>query len=391
MNVFKHKIVYCTPALYSAGGVERIVSAKASYFAEYMGYDVSVIVTEGNGNASFFPLSPKVHIINLNLNFEELWTKGFFAKVCMYLKKQRQYKKRLKAELMRIRPDFTITTLRREINFINEIDDGSIKVGELHLSRANFRGDENNPTNIVNHFFFSWWRKNLVKHLKRLDKFVVLTEKAFDEWPELDNLAMIPDPLVIDVEAQELNIIEALRAKRIITVGRYAYEKGYDLLLKAWAIVEKAHPDWSLEIYGMGNRAPYEKIIEDLGINPMHCHLNGSLADVKSEYLKSSFLVLPSRTEGFGLVLIEAMACGLPVIAFNCENGPRSIISDGENGLLISPYDIKTLANKMILLIQDEELYKKLSENGKVKSDSFSIEKIAHQWKQLFDELIQKR
>lgn len=391
MSVSKYKIVYCTPALYSAGGVERTVSAKASYFAEYMGYDVYVIVTEGNRNDSFFPLSPKVRIINLNLNFEELWEKSFFAKVWMYLKKQRQYKKKLRAELIRIRPDFTITTLRREINFINEINDGSIKIGELHLSRTNFRGLEDHHPNIVNKYFSSWWRKDLVCHLKKLDKFVVLTKKASVEWPELSNLAMIPDPLVLDVEAQNLDNVKLGRDKRIITVGRYAYEKGYDLLLKAWAIVEKVYPDWSLEIYGMGNRAPYEKLIESLGINPIHCHLNGSLADVKSEYLKSSFLVLPSRTEGFGLVLIEAMACGLPVIAFNCENGPRAIISDGENGLLVPPYDIKALADKIILLIQDEELRKKLSENGKVKSNNFSIEKVAYQWGQLFDELMQER
>ena len=389
MNVSKYKIVYCTPALYSAGGVERTVSAKASYFAEYMGYDVHVIVTEGNGNESFFPLSPKVHVINLNLNFEELWEKSFFAKVWMYLKKQYQYKRKLRAELMRIRPDFTITTLRREINFINEINDGSIKIGELHLSRANFRGLEDHHSNILNKCFYFWWRRDLVCHLKKLDKFVVLTEKASGEWPELNNVAMIPDPLALNVEPLDCDTIKKTRAKRIITVGRYAYEKGYDLLLKAWAIVEKVYPDWCLEIYGMGDRTPYEKIIEELGINPVHCHFNGSLADVKSEYLKSSFLVLPSRTEGFGLVLIEDMACGLPVIAFNCENGPSSIVSDGEDGFLVPPYDIKALADKMILLIQDEGLCKKLSENGKIKSANFSIKKVAHQWQQLYDELMQ--
>ena len=113
MSDSKYKIVYCTPALYSAGGVERIVSVKASYFADVLGYDVTVIVTEGKGRTSFFPLSDKVKVINFELGFEELWRASFFRKVLLYLQKQRRFKKLLTAELMRIRPDFTISMLRR--------------------------------------------------------------------------------------------------------------------------------------------------------------------------------------------------------------------------------------------------------------------------------------
>ena len=91
------------------------------------------------------------------------------------------------------------------------------------------------------------------------------------------------------------------------------------------------------------------------------------------------------------MVLIEAMACSLPVIAFNCENGPRSIISDGETGLLVPLNDVNMLAEKMMLLIQNEELYKKLSENGKIKSGDFSIEKVVHLWQRLFDELMMQK
>jgi predicted glycosyltransferase len=119
----KYKIVYCTPALYSAGGTERVVSVKANYFADVLGYDVTIIVTEGKNGNSFFPLSEKVKVVNLGLNFEELWNITFVKKVLLYLKKQRKYKKLLTKELMSIRPDITITTLRREINFINSIKD----------------------------------------------------------------------------------------------------------------------------------------------------------------------------------------------------------------------------------------------------------------------------
>ena len=130
MTDCNYRIVYCTPAIYSVGGTERVVTAKANYFAETLGYDVTIIVTEGNDDTSFFPLSDKVQVINLHLNFEELWEKSFIRKVILYIQKISKYRKRLQEELMKIRPDITISTLRREINFLDDIDDGSLKVGE---------------------------------------------------------------------------------------------------------------------------------------------------------------------------------------------------------------------------------------------------------------------
>lgn len=382
MNDKKYKIVYCTPALYSAGGTERVVSVKANYFAEHLGYDVTIIVTEGNKGNSFFPLSDKVKVINLGIGFEDLWNKPFLRKVFLYQKKQRKYKKLLSKELLRIQPDITITTLRREINFINNIKDDSQKVGELHLSRANYRGVEDREANIFKNLFSKWWKGNVISYFQKLDRFVVLNENAVKEWPELNNVKMIPDPLPLKQEARS-----NLQSKRIITIGRYSYEKGYDYLLKIWAIVEKKCPDWQLNVYGMGDPTPYVKLMDELSIDQRRCHLNSSLVDVESEYLRSSILVQPSRTEGFGLVLIEAMACGLPVVAFDCENGPRSLITDGDNGYLIPAYDVETFSERLLLLMNDERLRIKMGEGGQMKSQYYHISNIAQQWKQLFDEL----
>lgn len=385
MNTRKYSIVYCTPALYSAGGTERVVTMKANFFAESLGYDVSIILTEGYGMSPFFPLSEKVHVINLNLGFEELWEKPFWVKVLLYLKKQYRYKKRLRAELIRISPDITISTLRREINFINGIDDGSVKIGELHLSRADFRGSSSGNPNVLSRWFHAWWRRRSVTSLRKLGKFVTLTDKAMSEWPELSNTIMIPDPLTLDV-----NVLSTLqKLKRVIAIGRYAYEKGYDLLLRAWALVEKKYPDWSLDVFGMGNRQPYEQLLAELNLNPGKCQLHGALSDVKKEYQNGSILVLPSRTEGFGLVLLEAMAFGIPVVAFDCGSGPSSIISDGENGFLVRSFDIKDFAERMMQLMEDDGLRRTMGSNGIQKAQQYTIDKIGLQWKQLFDELMQ--
>lgn len=383
MNASKYKIVYCTPALYSAGGTERVVSVKANYFAEHLGYDVTIIVTEGNKGNSFFPLSDKVKVVNFGLGFEDLWNKPFLKKIYLYLVKQRKYKRLLTRELLRIQPDITITTLRREINFIHEIKDGSRKIGELHLSRANYRGVEDRESSIIRSLFSKWWKKDVISNLQRLDKFVVLNENAVLEWPELDNVTMIPDPLPLKMEEKSV-----LQSKRIVTIGRYSYEKGYDFLLRIWALVEKKYPDWQLNVYGMGDPTPYVKLMDELSVDPRRCHLNSSLVDVESEYLRSSILVQPSRTEGFGLVLVEAMACGLPVVAFDCENGPRSLIEDGEDGFLIPPCDVESFADRLMQLMDDEKLRTKMGEKGLMKSQQYHISKIASQWEQLFDELM---
>ena len=382
----KYKIAYCTPALYSAGGVERVVSLKASYFAETYGYDVTIIVTEGKERECFFPLSDKVRVINLQINFEDLWHVSFIKKIFLYLKKQRQYKKLLTNHLMRLQPDFTITTLRREINFIASISDGSIKIGELHVNRANYRNFSDRDSNIIKRSFAHVWMISLIRHLKQLDKMVVLTDCALYDWPELNNIVKIPDPLPFHINERS-----TLEHKRIISIGRYDYDKGNDLLLQVWAKIEKQMPEWTLDIYGNGNRIPYETQIKHLGIDTSRCRLHGPSTDVQKEYLASSIFVLPSRYEGFGLVLIEAMACGVPIVSFDCENGPRSIISNGVNGFLIPPFDINVFAEKAILLMNDDNLRKKMGENAQKSAAQYDIERVGLQWKQLFNELMANR
>ena len=390
MDLRNYKIVYCTPALYSAGGVERIVSFKASYFAEQLGYDVTIIVTEGRGRACYFPLSNQVKVINFELGFEDLWKVSFLRKVLLYLSKQRKFKKMLSAELMRIRPDFTISMLRREINFLTNIHDGSKKIGELHVNRANYRNFETNDSNKLKQLFAKFWMKSLVGKLMGLDQLVVLTDKSKASWPELSNVTVIPDPIPLQVKCGVRSEECGLKAKRVVTIGRYAYQKGYDLLLQAWAEVEKQYPDWTLDIYGQGDQTCYRELMGDLGVDVNRCHLNGPIEDVVKVYQDCSVFVLSSRFEGFGLVLVEAMASGLPVVSFDCPAGPDEIITDAHDGLLAPSGDVKVLANKLMLLMADEKLRKWLSLNARLSAQRYEIDSIAGKWVDLFNKLMAK-
>ena len=374
------KIVYLTPALYMAGGVERVLTLKANYFAEHFGYDITIILTDGDGKPLFYPLSDKVKVLNLNIGFEELWTCSFVKKIFVYLNKQRLYKKKVEAELMRIRPDITVSLLRREINFISSIKDGSRKIGELHVNRANYRNFEAGDANFIKNLFAKFWMRSLVAKLKRLDRFVVLTNEDRQAWPELSNVIAIPDPLSF-VPTQKSELTQ----KRVIAVGRYVYQKGFDLLLQAWARVEKLHPDWQLAIFGDGDRTPYQQQAALLGLSPQRCQLNGPTSNIQQEYANSSLFVFSSRFEGFGMVLVEAMACGLPVISFACPCGPKDIVKHGEDGLLVENGNVEALAAALSQLMSNEALRRSMSVAAQGNVQRFGLQQIAERWRAVFE------
>ena len=382
MSSRQYKIVYCTPALYMAGGVERVLTLKANYFAEHFGYDITIILTEGKDKPLFYPLSDKVKVVNLNIGFEELWSCSFIKKVYVYIKKQYLFKRQLRLELMRIRPDITISLLRREINFLSTINDGSKKIGELHVNRANYRNFEQGEANLFKNLFAKFWMLNLVTNLKQLDKFVVLTEEDCKNWVELNNIEVIPDPLTFSSSS-----CSPLTERRVIAVGRYVYQKGFDLLLRSWSIVEKECPDWMLTIIGQGDRLPYETLIDELRIDRARCKLLGPKDRIQNEYMTSSLLVMSSRFEGFGMVLIEAMACGLPVVSFDCPCGPKDIVQDKVDGILVEFGNVEKLAEAIVMLIQYPERRKKMSDNAIENVQRFRIDRIAEKWKSLFDAL----
>ena len=379
----KYKIVYVTPALYMAGGVERVLTLKANYFAEHYGYDITIILTEGKDKPHFYPLSPKVKVINYDLNFEELWTCSFLKKIWVYLPKQRRFKKMLTTDLMRIRPDITISLLRRDINFINGIKDGSKKIGELHVNRANYRNFKTESVGLLKTLFAKFWSANLVSHLKKLDKLVVLTEKDREAWTELSNVKVIPNPLSFTPHN-----ISTQTNKRVIAVARYSHEKGIDLLLKAWAITEKETEEWRLDIYGDGNREPFERLVDLLGIDRKRCALHGRTNIVEQEYVNSSLFVLSSRFEGFGMVILEAMACGLPVVAFDCPWGPRSIVTEGKDGLLAENGNVNELSDGLFQLMNNDSLRLLMSKGCLNKVNQYKIEIIAGKWRDIFNEVL---
>ena len=377
------KIVYITPSIHTADGAARVLTMKANYFAEHFGYDITILLTEGKGLPFFYSVSDKIKIINYDLNFEQLWNRPFWKKFFIYIPKQYRYRKLVKKDLMRIRPDITMSLLRREINFINDIHDGSRKMGEIHVHRDNYRNFKGKKNNFIMNLFAKVWSKQLVTNLKKLDRFVVLTEKDRDLWTELNNVEVIPNPLPFMPAS-----VSPLTEKRVIAVARYSREKGIDLLLQAWSKVEKKTMDWRLEIFGDGDTSSFEALRDQLGIDRNRCKLNGRTSEIEQEYLKSSLAVCSSRFEGFGMIIVEAMACGLPVVSFDCPWGPQSIIKDGEDGILVENGRVDKLADAMVSLIEDNDKRKLLAQNAVRNVQRFRMENIANQWRELFENAV---
>ncbi len=378
------KIAYCIPSLYIPGGMERVLTIKANYFADVLGLDVTIIMTDGGLKPPYYDLSPKVNLIQLHVNFEQLWTLPLYKKAFMYLRKQRIYKKKLTECLMQIKPDITVSMLRREINFICDIADGSLKIGEIHINRDNFRDLDGRDHNLIKKTLSDLWMRQLVRQLKRLDLFVCLTNEDKAKWSELQNVTVVPNPLSFTSKAYS-----TCNEKKVIAVGRYVPQKGFDLLIKAWSIVAKKHEDWSLSIYGKGDRTLYSNLAKEYHVEDS-CYLNGPESNIASKYIESSIFVLSSRFEGFGVVLLEAMACGVPAVSFACPCGPRDIIDDGVNGLLVKTGDIEQLSQKINYLIESGDARKAMGINAIKSVEKYSIDQIAQQWKTIFEKVLKK-
>ena len=175
---------------------------------------------------------------------------------------------------------------------------------------------------------------------------------------------------------------------RVIAVGRYTYQKGFDMLLNAWAQVCKQEDGWELHIIGDGElRETLVAQIKELSLQESVV-LRPATKNIKEAYQEASILVMSSRYEGFGMVLLEAATAGVPAVSFDCKCGPSEIISDGETGFLVKDGDTAGLAEKMLLLMRDEALRKKMGKAAFAHSSCFSQEAVMKQWMDLFERLV---
>jgi glycosyltransferase involved in cell wall biosynthesis len=223
----------------------------------------------------------------------------------------------------------------------------------------------------------------------RAAQVVVLTERSVGFFPRRirQRTRVIPNPTIVTGEPRN-PVSGDGPPKTLIAMGRLVPQKGFDLLLQAFARVAKANPGWSLEILGEGHlRKELEAQVESLGLRD-RVRLPGTTKQPHDKLRKADLFVMSSRHEGFPLSLCEAMACGLPAISFDCPTGPREIIRDGIDGILVPAENVAALGDTLGQLMSDPKRREALAKRAPEVLDRFSVEKVMGMWEALVAETL---
>ncbi|WHF51438.1 glycosyltransferase family 4 protein [Chryseobacterium gotjawalense] len=357
------KLLYITNGITGSGGLERVLSVKASMLAEDFGYEVHVLSLNEVGKEPFFPFSNKVQQHSITVTGNPI---QYFL----------HYKKGIQKVVDKFKPDLiSVCDDGLKGFFVPRLISTNAKwIYERHVSKLIENSGEQNI--FLSLKMKSKWK--MMEYLaKNFSKFVVLTEGNCAEWSTLKNLIVIGNPLPFTAEKAA-----DLEEKIVICVGKISYQKGQDLLLQIWEKVAAKHPEWQLHLYGNENKQflNTDRLPDNVSYFP-------ATKNLKSIYSNSSIYVMSSRFEGFGMVLIEAMEFGVPCVSFDCNYGPSDIITDNEDGFLIENGDIVSFANQIIALIENTYLRKKMGEKAQENVQRYSAKKIVFKWNKLFNEL----
>ncbi|KIA83856.1 hypothetical protein OA84_04720 [Kaistella solincola] len=358
------KLLYITNGINGAGGLERVLSIKGSYLAENYNYEVTILSLNDNHQNPFYIFSNRIKMHSISVKGNPI----------QYLS---AYKKGVQNIVTELHPDIiSVCDDGLKGFFVPSLIKTPAKI--IYERHASIR--LNTGKGIIGKIS-AWIMK---KQSSKFDRFVVLTPTNINEWSG-SNIIAIPNPLSFNPTASS-----SLDQRKIIVVGSHSYHKGFDSLVEIWKNIELKFPKWELHVYGkIDEDQTYVKQAEALHLQ--HVHFHNPVKDIQKEYLNSSIMLLPSRSEGFGMVLIEAMACGVPCISFDCPSGPRDIITDGEDGFIIEDQHKFAFEQAVEKLIKDDQLRKKLGAQAKINAQEYTVNLIVERWNNLFQSLLNKQ
>ena len=349
-------ILYIYAEISIKGGTDKILVEKANYLVSH-GYDVTIVTESQMGKPLSFKLEDKVCHIDMGLDFGKQYTQGSFRRFLTYSSLMRQYKSRLKKVVNQQRPDIIISAMGRSLSLLSKMDYDGVKIGEAHTTKTHLRSlhlmEQRGGVFKVIAKYMRW---KMCRYASKLDALVLLTQNDAEDWKGVAKTFVIPNPITFfPKESAELV------NKQVIMVGRYNDAKGYDYLIPAWEIVHKRHPDWILNVYGSGELRDQvtgwirEKHLES------SIMMHDPVDNIMEKYLESSICVLSSRYEGFSLVILEAMACGVPVI---CSNQGALVEMAGMAPLYFDSDDEEEIAIDMQKVVEEKDLVTLMLQKG---------------------------
>jgi GalNAc-alpha-(1->4)-GalNAc-alpha-(1->3)-diNAcBac-PP-undecaprenol alpha-1,4-N-acetyl-D-galactosaminyltransferase len=353
------KILFLISSL-NAGGAERVVTLLANYLVEKH----EVVVATLSNDEPFYDLGKSVEHQKLDLLRP---SRNIFQKVVNSLYRL----SRIISVIKRVDPDIVVSFMTHT-NFL-----------AILASKLTGR-----PVVVSERITFDFYGEH-TNRIKRLiypfcGALVVQTEKDAKNYSFVSNVKVVPNPLD-PLEIEEFN--KTKREKIVLAVGRLDEQKGFKGLITAFSKLDRK--DWKLIIAGDGpEHQKLQNLIEALKLK--NVELVGRKKNIFDLYAKASIFVLSSKKEGFPNVLLEAMACGCAVVSFDCPYGPSEIIENGVNGILVKNQDFEALGNALQRLMDDVELRRRIGDKALKVRDSYSIEKVAAQWMDIFEEIRSK-
>lgn len=373
------RILYITDSLAVWGGIERVLGDKMNYLADHGNYEIHVITTDQGEHPIPYPLNERIHVKDLNIRYHQKYKYHGIKRFQKDIELRRLFLRRLKDAIADILPDLIIGIRFESINTIIKAKGKIPLICESHSMYYAYRYED---TTIWNRLRFLASRK----YIRQADCIVALTEGDANDWRQVNcNVRVIPNI----VHLNDTGRYSTLESKKVIFVGRFTIQKDIWSLLKVWEFVHQCYPDWELHAYGEGElKADFQKVVDQEEINLI---VHEPTLDITERYLESSLLMMTSVYEPFGLVLPEAMSCGLPVVAFDCPYGPADIISDGVDGYLVKDRDIHAYTDRVCQLIGNYQLRRQMGEHAVISSQRYRADQIMPQWESLFEENLKNK
>ena len=373
------KIVYVNDALAIWGGLERILIEKVNWLADEYGYEVYILTTNQGNHPILYSLSPKVSHIDLEIGFHQQYRYKGLYRLYKKLQLNRLFIKRLRTFFHEKQPDIIVVVRSQLLSSVAKAKDNVPLVFESHTSCCSHMV-------IVKSLYARLMTFIGNMGVRKVQQVVALTEGDANDWRKFNpNVCVIPN--IVHLNGARIN--SDCQSKSAIFVGRFSKQKDIGSLLRVWAFVHEHHPEWQLHIYG-GYGGEEEWMLPKIKEHDMNVRVHEPTPDIFEKYCENSILLLTSAFEPFGLVLPEAMSCGLPVVAFDCPYGPADIITDGYDGFLVKERDIRLYAEKVCLLIETPDLRVKMGQAGIQSSKRYEASLIMPHWKELFEQIVKK-
>lgn len=384
------KLLYILGNIINKAGVERIMTKKINYLAE-AGHDISLLTTDQNNQPLSFPISKNVHYLSVSAPIPSRTDYSFFKWLSSFYNARSVFSKVINSIVIEELPDIIICTTYSfdVLDILTRIcHKKHIKlIIESHIQLTNVFMQQRLAYNSILSFYGKIHDNYILHHIRRASMLVCLTNEDMKSWKKLhiDNVYVIPNMITIQPP-----VTIDYSIKRVIAVGRYSDQKGFDMLIKAWGKLSPKYHDWHLYIFGNEDRVPYEEMAKTEKCQDT-CHCMPVTEDIATEYGKSSIFVMSSRYEGMPLALIEAMSSGLACVSFNCPNGPSDIINDGTDGFLAKNGDINDLTTKIEYLICNESLRSQIGIRAKQNIERYSPDAIMQQNILLYNKILNSR